>query len=173
MLKAMDKVSVWQCEDPSPKKRVATGLRRGLQLRHHISSRSRAASNTDAASCKVQQSDYEVVRSALENIDAKLHEIAHEYRFRQLAATWKLETKFLSNVTVKAMHPAYQKIIGMGKSAVPFILKDLQENGPRHWFWALTSITDANPIPEKNPGNMTAMTEAWLQWGREEGYLRD
>jgi hypothetical protein len=53
------------------------------------------------------------------------------------------------------------------------ILKDLYENGPNDWFWALTAITDANPISAEMAGNMAAMTEAWLQWGRDAGYLSD
>ena len=96
-----------------------------------------------------------------------------EQRFGRLASIWKSETKFLSNATTKAMHHAYQKIIGMGEGAVPFILRDLQRNGPNDWFWALTVITEVNPITEEIAGNMSAMTEAWLQWGEKEGYLSD
>jgi hypothetical protein len=101
------------------------------------------------------------------------HALAEEKRFRRLASTWKSETRFLSNVTTKAMHAAYQKIIGMGKDAIPYILEDLAENGPNDWFWALTAITEENPITERMSGNMAAMTEAWLRWGENAGYLRD
>ena len=71
------------------------------------------------------------------------------------------------------MHPAYQKIIGMGEPAVALILSDLAENGPDDWFWALTAITDENPISAGVAGDTNAMTEAWLQWGRERGYLEN
>ena len=94
-------------------------------------------------------------------------------RFAKLAADWKAKTKFLSNVTSKIMYPEYQKIIGMGKEAMPLILRDLADNGPNDWFWALTAITDFNPITPDMAGNMVAMTEAWLQWGRKAGYLND
>jgi hypothetical protein len=96
-----------------------------------------------------------------------------ERRFQELANLWKMETRFMSNSTRKAMHPAYQKIIGMGDSAVSLILHDLVENGPNDWFWALTSITDANPISQEIAGNMIRMTEAWVQWGKKAGYLKD
>ena len=99
--------------------------------------------------------------------------ISPEERFKKLAKAWKSETELVSKVTKKVMHPAYQKIIGMGESAIPLILKDLSENGPDDWFWALTAITDENPITEEIAGNMAAMTEAWLQWGRNAGYLKD
>src|SRR5262245_40862212 len=98
---------------------------------------------------------------------------AAKVRFEQLATSWKAKTKFLSNVVNKALHPDYQKIIGMGKDAIPLILKDLADNGPNDWFWALTAITDVNPITPEIAGNMKAMTEAWLQWGRQAGYLSD
>ena len=61
----------------------------------------------------------------------------------------------------------------MGEPAIPLILKDLADNGPNDWFWALTAITDENPITEEIAGNMVAMTEAWLQWGKGAGYLND
>jgi hypothetical protein len=61
----------------------------------------------------------------------------------------------------------------MGPAAIPFILKDLQDNGPNHWFWALHAITEENPVPKDHPGDIVAMTEAWLQWGRTKGYLTD
>jgi hypothetical protein len=103
----------------------------------------------------------------------KTAKIAAEQRFKKLATTWKSETELVSKVTKRILHPAYQKIIGMGESALPFILKDLMENGPDDWFWALTAITDENPIHKEIAGNMAAMTEAWLQWGRNAGYLKD
>ncbi|MBI1831736.1 MAG: hypothetical protein HYR84_09835, partial [Planctomycetes bacterium] len=67
----------------------------------------------------------------------------------------------------------YQKIIGMGKPAIALILDDLRRHGPSDWFWALTAITGENPITDDLAGNMSAMTEAWLQWGRKTGYLND
>ncbi|MBI3821802.1 MAG: hypothetical protein HY289_03875 [Planctomycetes bacterium] len=95
-----------------------------------------------------------------------------QVRFHALAKAWKSETELMSKVTKRVMHPAYQKIIGMGEAAVPLILKDLRDHGPDDWFWALTAITDENPITETIAGNMAAMTEAWLQWGRNAGYLK-
>jgi hypothetical protein len=106
-------------------------------------------------------------------LEEKTKRVAAEQRFNKLAKTWKSETELISKVTKKVMHPAYQKIIGTGESALPLILNDLLENGPDDWFWALTAITDANPITNEMAGNMAAMTEVWLQWGRNAGYLKD
>lgn len=94
-------------------------------------------------------------------------------QFQSLAAQWRGETRILSNVTRRCQHIAYQRIIGMGESAVPFILRDLRDNGPDDWFWALTAITGKNPISADIVGDVQKMTEAWLQWGATAGYLSD
>jgi hypothetical protein len=92
-------------------------------------------------------------------------------RFQSLADQWRAETRVLSNVTHRCQHLAYQQIIGMGETAVPLILHDLQANGPDDWFWALTAITGENPIRPEMAGDMRRMTEAWLEWGIRAGYL--
>lgn len=103
-------------------------------------------------------------------LEDKTKRTAAEQRFNRLAKAWKSETELVSKVTKRIMHPAYQKIIGMGELAIPLILNDLSKNGPDDWFWALTAITDENPIKDDIAGNMAAMTEAWLQWGKKAGY---
>jgi hypothetical protein len=103
----------------------------------------------------------------------KTKRLTAEQRFNRLAKSWKSETELISKMSRKFMHPAYQKIIGMGEPAIPLILNDLAKHGPNDWFWALTAITDENPIPEELAGDMVAMTEAWLQWGKGAGYLND
>lgn len=90
--------------------------------------------------------------------------------FRALAEKWKRETRYRSFTNQIALHPAYQRIIGMGFDGLPLILRELQ-NGPHHWFWALRSITGDDPVAEEDRGNMQAMTDAWLTWGRERGLV--
>lgn len=68
-----------------------------------------------------------------------------------------------------AMHPAYQQIIGMGRTAIPYILEELAERGG-HWFWALRAITGENPVDGSDQGDVEKMKLAWLQWGVREGY---
>jgi hypothetical protein len=117
--------------------------------------------------------DGTIAREFVESKNENGATVAAEDRFKVLATMWKAETRFLSNVTTKSMHIAYQRIIGMGPNAVPLILRDLIENGPNDWFWALSVITDANPITNDIAGNMQAMTEAWISWGKTAGYLKD
>ncbi len=88
--------------------------------------------------------------------------------FNGLAEEWRQETAMLSFVDKKVMHPAYQRIIGLGKQAVPLILRELQER-PSYWFWALTSITGADPI---KPGDtFDKVATAWINWGKAQGYI--
>jgi hypothetical protein len=96
--------------------------------------------------------------------------IPTELRFERLARSWARETENLSSIQEIVLHPAYQRIIGMGPDVVPFILRKL-ERIPGFWFWALRSLTGANPVTQEMRGDVAAMTEAWLNWGREHGYL--
>jgi hypothetical protein len=89
-------------------------------------------------------------------------------RFAKLTDRWRVETAALSSVTQKAMHPAYQEIIGLGRDAVPLILRELKRR-PDHWFWALRAITGEDPIEPNQCGRVLQMAEAWLRWGREHG----
>jgi hypothetical protein len=91
-------------------------------------------------------------------------------RFEELAKAWRRETRYLSFMEQRAMHPAYQRIIGMGWVAVPMILQELQENSD-HWLWALRAITGEEPAG--TAGSMKDAVESWLRWGRERGLLVD
>lgn len=93
---------------------------------------------------------------------------AHE--FDALVQQWRRETAMLSSTERKAMHPAYQRIIGMGQDAIPLVLNEMQRQ-PGHWFWALRAISGADPVPAEHIGNVAAMTDDWLGWGREHRYL--
>jgi hypothetical protein len=93
-----------------------------------------------------------------------------EQRFLALASEWKEATSHLSSVTDRAMHRAYQQIIGLGPAATPLILREL-ERETDDWFWALAAITGENPIPDGAEGNLREMRAAWLRWGAEHGCL--
>ncbi|WP_230968274.1 hypothetical protein [Nostoc sp. WHI] len=89
--------------------------------------------------------------------------------FIKLGLQWRSETKHMSLMSDIILHTAYQQIIGMGTDAVPLILEELSRE-PEHWFWALRSITGANPIKPEDRGRLKKMAEAWLDWGRQHGY---
>lgn len=90
--------------------------------------------------------------------------------FERLASVWRSERRATSSSTALAMHPAYQRIIGMGERVLPFIFADLQQEED-HWFWALMAISDENPVSPQNRGNLHEMTKEWLDWGRKKGYV--
>lgn len=87
--------------------------------------------------------------------------------FQALVEAWRQEVQFLSSVTEMSLHPAYQRIIGMGASVLPLLLREL-ENRPDHWFWALTAITGVDPVQPADRGKIEKMSEAWLKWGKEQ-----
>jgi hypothetical protein len=89
--------------------------------------------------------------------------------FRDLAARWREDTEHLSSTSVFT-HPAYQRIIGMGRPVVPLLLRDLPQS-QSHWFWALRAITGENPVAPADAGNVQKMMNAWLAWGEEHGLV--
>ncbi|MBL8793569.1 MAG: hypothetical protein JNM56_06680 [Planctomycetia bacterium] len=98
------------------------------------------------------------------DVEAPLYE-----RFQELRRQWKEDTLYLSSITDIALHPAYQRIIGMGREALPLIFAELRR-GTDHWFWALKAITGADPVPAADRGKMPRMAAAWLAWARDHGY---
>jgi hypothetical protein len=91
-------------------------------------------------------------------------------RFAVLAAEWKRQSRYLSNTVQIAMLKPYQQIIGMGPSAVPLILEEL-ERDPDQWFWALEAITGENPTSPDDAGKVRAKAAAWVAWGKREGLI--
>jgi hypothetical protein len=97
---------------------------------------------------------------------------AVEYRFLALARRWHDDTRLASSLSMIAMHPAYQEMIGMGEQALPLIFRELaaERENPGHWFWALRAITGADPVPAELKGMIREMAGSWLNWAREKGY---
>ena len=91
-------------------------------------------------------------------------------KFNRLRDRWKADTKDSCSSSTKdlCVEPSYQHIIGMGPVAVPLILRELElEND--HWYWALNAITEENPVPAEDRGDLNKMKEAWLKWAKEKG----
>jgi hypothetical protein len=91
-----------------------------------------------------------------------------EAEFHLLVNRWKAETFYLSSLTKKYAHPAYQRIMAMGTNGLPLVLTELQKSNG-NWFYALkfmagkdvsTGITDYE--------NAKA---AWLEWGYNHNYI--
>ena len=89
--------------------------------------------------------------------------------FERLAGEWEQDRPRGADIEQMTKHSAYQDIIALGEPAVPWILQRLAEK-PDHWFVALNAITGARPVPLESRGRIKEMTQAWLNWGREQGY---
>jgi hypothetical protein len=82
----------------------------------------------------------QVTQVNLKNEDETL-----EATFNQLVLQWRKETRGISSSTELILHPAYQQIIGLGKEAIPLLLRELEQKSGR-WFWALKSISREDPV---------------------------
>jgi hypothetical protein len=92
-----------------------------------------------------------------------------EERFQRLAAVWRAETAYVSSSSDLIAHPAFQEIVGLGQAAIPLLLRELAKRSG-HWHRALRRITGANPVPPADRGDIDKAAEAWLRWGKEQGY---
>lgn len=93
-----------------------------------------------------------------------------ERQFSLLAEQWYLDTIHSSAYLEQVLHPAYQRIIGLGKSVIPLILRELQDQ-PNEWFWALRALTGEDPTTPEMSGKRKEIAKAWLNWGKENGYI--
>lgn len=93
-------------------------------------------------------------------------------KFQRLVKQWRVERGARSSITEAVLCPAYQSVIGMGPTVVPFILAQLESEGddPDHWFWALKAITGADPVNDHDRGNLRLMALAWRQLGQLQGH---
>ena len=104
----------------------------------------------------------------LESEEYTAEEIQAE--FTDLASQWIQSVEGMSSTVEMAKHPTYQKIVSMGEVVIPFLLEDLRQN-PLYWLPALRQITQQNPVQPEQRGKIKQMAEAWLNWGKQEGYI--
>ena len=90
-------------------------------------------------------------------------------KFARLYEEWEDATAFMSSVH-RFIDESYQQIIGMGVTAIPFILQDLKNDGGG-WFWALRSIAGEDAAQGAPLGDTEAQAQAWIDWGEERGFL--
>lgn len=93
-------------------------------------------------------------------------------KFKALVAQWRAERGATSSITAMAMCDPYQKIIGMGREAVPLIIAQMRSEVPEpdQWFWALQVITGVDPVAEEDRGDFVKMSQSWISWAENEGY---
>lgn len=90
--------------------------------------------------------------------------------FYNLAQTWRDQTRITPTVREMVSNPLYLEIIAMGKQILPAIFQELKKE-PDHWFPALKAITGIDPVPKEHRGKVALMSEDWLIWGNDNGFI--
>ena len=144
---------------------AAMPLSRGWRVRHTSGANEWVEVNRDRAVRRYRmiRAGYPIASPQVPAVDN-----ATERIFEGLRQKWETETMFDSSAAKKSMHPAYQRIIGMGPEVLPLILRDLR-NRRAHWFWALHAISGDDPARHRTTVDDAA--DAWLQWGRDRGLI--
>lgn len=88
--------------------------------------------------------------------------------FSECVDVWTRDTLFTSSATELVLHPAYQRIIGLGRQALPLLFEELKHR-PSHWFWALRAITGTDAAEAED--TFEQAVQKWLAWGKETGHL--
>jgi hypothetical protein len=83
--------------------------------------------------------------------------------FSRLARQWKRDTSRLSSPKHIVAHPAYQRIVRMGREVIPLILEEMHSK-PARWLYALRDITGADPVKPEHRGDVQKMASDWLSW---------
>lgn len=84
-----------------------------------------------------------------------------EKNFFTYATEWREASASSSVAATTFMHPAYQRIIGLGPAALPLIIEELRREVD-HWFWALAAIVGRDVAPEA--ASLKQAAQAWIEW---------
>lgn len=127
--------------------------------------------------------DFSAIRDALSNEaavvaneqeDAWRHFISSvslpREMFGNLVKSWDFDTGTSSYIEEIISNQSFRGIIGLGPIAIPLILEELAAQ-PSFLFVALEEISGVNPVKPEHRGDIAAMTQDWLDWGRQRGYL--
>lgn len=90
--------------------------------------------------------------------------------FQRHFAEWKKNGRKTGSPKRWFAHPSYQAIVSMGWAVVPILLQEL-EREPEHLYEALRRITGVSVVSRDIAGNLSEMTDAWVKWGRSQGYV--
>lgn len=81
--------------------------------------------------------------------------------FELAANEWRADTATDGNAVAIVMHPAYQRIIGLGPQAVPLIIDALRDEVD-HWFWALGAIVGFDAA--EGAQSLVEAAQRWIDW---------
>ena len=99
-------------------------------------------------------------------------EYSYRSHFDEIAQRWLDETGWMSSIGAITRHPGYRQIVDLGIPAAKFALERLARGDVRvQWFPVLRDVTGTDPVPREARGDVPAMTEAWVAWGRARGLI--
>lgn len=94
-----------------------------------------------------------------------------EQYFNKLADRFERDTSVYSFVCKD--HPCYITMKKMGERAIPFLLRKMRKEIT--WLmsvlWEVVKKEDWPEVLEENRGKIKELTEMWLKWGKEKGYI--
>ena len=88
--------------------------------------------------------------------------------FRRLVAQWLADTSTSSALDQRLLHPAYLRVIGLGRDVVPLVLAEVAA-GNGLWMWALEALTGEDPTDADD--SMVQARRKWVAWGTARGLL--
>lgn len=120
---------------------------------------------------RVEQRVDELLASYHDSLALTYREAVLAEALFSLAEEWRRATRFQSSLDRITGHPAYRQIIQLGEEVVPLILQELKRR-PEPWFAALREITQADPVRPEERGDIRAMADAWVRWGRSRRLIQ-
>jgi hypothetical protein len=118
-----------------------------------------------------------IILSRLKNDHLKnaFHALGQCYRrqhFEDASDSLIADTTWTSALSEITTHPKFLDIVSGGDVALKEILQRMKK-GETHlqWFPALKRISGDDPVPPEARGKIPLMTEAWLRWGEQKGFL--
>lgn len=98
-------------------------------------------------------------------------ELSDQEKFNLLADVWRSQTGHLSNLEAAANHIIIQEIVKLGEYVIPFILRYYRDKDG-WWSVVLWKIKPEVEL-EFQAGKYESTRRAWLDWGKQNGYLDD
>lgn len=105
----------------------------------------------------------------------KINEYIFKLEIMVLIERWRAEVKYMSSLSDMVSHEDYKAISSKDRRAIPILLNELRDR-PHYWFDALQKLVKnnldivVNPVRKADRGNLPRMTDAWLKWGKRNGF---
>ncbi len=94
--------------------------------------------------------------------------------FEDRAERWLRETQLHSSINSITRHPCFTQIKLMGPQVIVFVLERMSQGEVRvHWFPLLKDLSGEDPVEPHSRGRVREMADAWIDWGRAKGIIRD